>query len=1337
MATPINRTLDPLGMQRATLGFKEQVDAVTRSLSQQSTTATKTAASTAAAFERQQLAAMRAQAQVNSLTDAIARAQSSGAINANQAAALTARAQAAGTQYNNQMQMPKLNSQAMLAEQLNLKKNLQGIQRDFQQTARSVAPLQAGIHGLVDVFSMTAGPLNGLTFRLRASQDMMQNYGMVAGATAAALSGLAITMVGLGGQILDITIQYQKAEQTLKGLLGSTSLARAEIDYLRDVSNQAGLAFASLAPQFSRFVSAAEGSGQGLSETNEQFRQMSLLAGTLHLTTDEVNRVLLAFDQMLSAGRIMGDDMRQLRNVLPAAYEAAGRAAEKMGTSFKDASGKINDLNPSEFISQLLDEYMKMFNIDMSKPIDTLQADLNRITNSWQNFILNLSEGIGASEKFQAVFDAISNTLTGFGNNIEIVISVVGGLAGALTGLFAAMAAMSLIQGAIATWTALNTVIGLSTTLFVGARTALFGYSVATTGAALTTTQLTAAQHGLNAAMSANPIGLVVRVLATLALALWGAKTAYDAVNGAVRQNMMQMNDLSGFNAYIEKQKEMGKNITAVTNSMKQQLATMIALNQANIQQAQTAANSALRENRLGAALYDNRPLAQNGTVFYQGRFMKVSEYRTMVRRGMDAAYNEYNALVQNGRNLEQTLAGLNDLGKLPEDKGFGESSNLGKGDKPDKPRAAPDPDRGLRQFNDIINRAHDAQILLDNMWRGPTHSGLFDALNDVRKQLFDMDTDQLKRLGELLEAGNIDVGALGGLEAALTVVTMTTRQAEDAVKRFNKVWEDLDKGEEQLQAINRQIEYLSFGGDPEQMFLVDAMNKARDTIRELTTQDLPTLRSSLESFTNKSGERVFNDTAIGQIIAAAEGSNVEALAALNRALVSMGYNIQSTGDEASDAQANLASYFESLEGGADQLNRVQGFFSSFNDSVREFQQQQRLMGATSLGQIIDIEALNRASDATRYLDETALAGLRQQLQGLGFIGDDVTQVLARFYRTMDENDITLDRQREALDATTEAWTSFADASVDALTDVLLEGESFSDAMLGILNDLSRTIVNAAIFDPLKRNLTNTITDIMSGRGGGASDIMGDLWGGAKSIFGIRSGSQGGDATSGVNALNQAAASAGNLLNGNFAAGLLQSVMGMSAETSATTVFTGQLLGASMALTTFSTALLASSAMSAAQGAADMAGGFGNLLKFATFADGGHVFGPGGPRDDMINARLSAGEFVVNAQATKENLDLLHAINSGRRIPRFADGGEVTPEMAGIYSGGPSRSILTSNERPTKIDARSTFHIAGSVDRDTFEEMRAWAEERDRSLRDELPYLIDERVIDSSTRNRY
>ena len=68
----------------------------------------------------------------------------------------------------------------------------------------------------------------------------------------------------------------------------------------------------------------------------------------------------------------------------------------------------------------------------------------------------------------------------------------------------------------------------------------------------------------------------------------------------------------------------------------------------------------------------------------------------------------------------------------------------------------------------------------------------------------------------------------------------------------------------------------------------------------------------------------------------------------------------------------------------------------------------------------------------------------------------------------------------------------------------------------------------------------------------------------------------------------------------------------------------------------------------------------GSLLRAIGLADGGLVRGPGSGRSDSIPARLSNGEYVVNAAATRQNLPLLEAINS-KGAAKFADGGLVSP----------------------------------------------------------------------------
>ncbi|WP_410670559.1 hypothetical protein [Amycolatopsis sp. cmx-4-68] len=67
-------------------------------------------------------------------------------------------------------------------------------------------------------------------------------------------------------------------------------------------------------------------------------------------------------------------------------------------------------------------------------------------------------------------------------------------------------------------------------------------------------------------------------------------------------------------------------------------------------------------------------------------------------------------------------------------------------------------------------------------------------------------------------------------------------------------------------------------------------------------------------------------------------------------------------------------------------------------------------------------------------------------------------------------------------------------------------------------------------------------------------------------------------------------------------------------------------------------------------------------------AAGGHVRGPGGPRDDMIDAKLSDGEYVQNAAAVDYyGVSFMDAINK-KRLPRFADGGLVGPELNYLLS---------------------------------------------------------------------
>jgi len=107
-------------------------------------------------------------------------------------------------------------------------------------------------------------------------------------------------------------------------------------------------------------------------------------------------------------------------------------------------------------------------------------------------------------------------------------------------------------------------------------------------------------------------------------------------------------------------------------------------------------------------------------------------------------------------------------------------------------------------------------------------------------------------------------------------------------------------------------------------------------------------------------------------------------------------------------------------------------------------------------------------------------------------------------------------------------------------------------------------------------------------------------------------------------------------------------------------------------------------------------GGSSSPVKAAT---GGLVRGPGTGTSDSIPARLSDGEFVVNAKMAKKYGDLLTALNAGR-LPAFATGGFVgvpqLPEPIRQRSGGTPIQVNVINEAGVPIDQQS--NDSGGVD---------------------------------------
>ena len=118
----------------------------------------------------------------------------------------------------------------------------------------------------------------------------------------------------------------------------------------------------------------------------------------------------------------------------------------------------------------------------------------------------------------------------------------------------------------------------------------------------------------------------------------------------------------------------------------------------------------------------------------------------------------------------------------------------------------------------------------------------------------------------------------------------------------------------------------------------------------------------------------------------------------------------------------------------------------------------------------------------------------------------------------------------------------------------------------------------------------------------------------------------------------------------------------------------------------FSQVMSSISSSGLGQGIGSAVSGIGSAIfgmlggSMPTFATGGQISGAGTGTSDSIMARVSNGEFVVNAKAAKANLALLHQINGSRpsgNIPQFATGGSVNTGAAG--SNGDIYLTLNNN----------------------------------------------------------
>ena len=225
------------------------------------------------------------------------------------------------------------------------------------------------------------------------------------------LSATVGSFTVFGKASLDAALNLDRLNKAFNTIEGSSARGAARLDYLREVSDRLGQNFYQTAEAAKGFFAAGAGTSvEG--DLQKIFESVTEASTALGLSPDEYSRTLLALQQMISKGKVSAEEMRQqLGEALPGAFQlfaqAAGVSTAELDKMLERGEVGIDVLG--KFADVLHNKYEKGAN----EAAQGLQAELNRLTMSWEDFKVSFMDTDLARSSIQTVRGAVESMTAG------------------------------------------------------------------------------------------------------------------------------------------------------------------------------------------------------------------------------------------------------------------------------------------------------------------------------------------------------------------------------------------------------------------------------------------------------------------------------------------------------------------------------------------------------------------------------------------------------------------------------------------------------------------------------------------------------------------------------------------------------------------------------------------------------------------------------------------------------------------------------------------------------------------------------------------------------------
>ncbi|WDB83897.1 tape measure protein [Escherichia albertii] len=258
----------------------------------------------------------------------------------------------------------------------------------------------------------TLSKFNKTTSKNNHSENASNSLDVLA--TSAIKAGTAIysfqTALEAYKKVMEIGLKKEASQRAAQFVLGDEGAKRAT-EFVKSLAGKIGVDQIETLSSYAKFSA-----GAGNIQKESLFSNVIGTSRLMGLSTDEINGILKAFEQMASKGKIQAEELRgQLGDRMAGAFQlfarSLGMTTEELDKAMKDGKVLSKDVLPkvSAEMGKMIDKAG-----GWEKIINSTQTQLGRLSNEWNN---NLA----------LMFDGSQEGLTDFTRSLTNLLNSLGG----------------------------------------------------------------------------------------------------------------------------------------------------------------------------------------------------------------------------------------------------------------------------------------------------------------------------------------------------------------------------------------------------------------------------------------------------------------------------------------------------------------------------------------------------------------------------------------------------------------------------------------------------------------------------------------------------------------------------------------------------------------------------------------------------------------------------------------------------------------------------------------------------------------------------------------------